>query len=154
MNNERHLCQEESGIVPIIPIEPMSKASRHIGFVILSVFLTLSSTSFGAKQPMAPATFTMSAWLAVQHNHVDNIALHANYANQHVMKHALHGQSEILKSQAELSQAEISGHATFIKADLAYVAKIALLVIIAGMALKTFREFRHAKVEEEENLQS
>jgi hypothetical protein len=130
----------------------MFNASRHLGFFVLSVVLTLSFSAFGAKKPPGVSTatsmppFEVSSWLAVQHNHQDYIALHGNYANQHVMKYIAHSAQE--------ARFKSNNNATSVKADLAYVSKIALLVIIAAMALKTFREFRHTNVEEEENLHS
>lgn len=123
----------------------MSNTSRHIGFIVLSILLSLSTTAFGAKRQGGLA---VSESLALAHHHADFIGQHANFTNRHVFQQVARVPSLADAELASVGQAEID-RSLFVKADLAYVSKIALLIIIAGLALKTFREFRQNKFEEE-----
>lgn len=134
----------------------MSLVKRCFGAILLT--LTLSATTDKAQAAAAARADvnTYSAALAVTHNHDDYIALHANRTNQTCLSTTAHflafAPREIIKNSSPKAEAapEFSDHTMVFKADLAYFAKIILLLIIAVLGVVTFVKFRANKADMDE----
>ena len=132
----------------------MSLVKRCFGALLLTLSLSVSTHFVSAATAGGSDVGGISAALAVAHNHGDFIGLHANRTNQNCLSQAAHFLAfeprEVLDGVVPRAEAApaFADHTLLMKADLAYFAKIILLLIIAVLGVTTFRKFRANKADE------
>ena len=137
----------------------MSLVKRCFGVLLLTLCLSVAAQSVSAAAATRSDVSGISAALAITHNHVNAIGLHANRTNQTCLSKAAHFLAfeprdllgENKSPRAEATPAAYAGNTlAVVPADQAYLAKIILLLIIAVLGVTTFRKFRANKADADE----